>query len=72
MIHFILITTVKSLENSHVDLLLCALDINECDGNPCESNEKCINTFGSYRCSRCINGTNYENGICVGKHSKLC
>ena len=31
-------------------ILFYFLDINECTDRPCNGNEQCLNSFGSYRC----------------------
>lgn len=48
---------------------MCRLDINECENEdfPCESNEICENTRGSYQCS-CVTGFQRDpiTGACIG------
>ena len=29
----------------------CSVDINECDGNPCDANATCVDTIGSFICT---------------------
>ena len=53
---------------SLMDKTIVFVDINECDGNPCQAGMKCINTLGSHLCSQCLNGTNYVNGKCEGNN----
>ncbi len=41
------------------------LDIDECEGDPCEEEfEMCLNTVGSYECG-CIDGYKKEDGKCI-------
>ncbi len=40
------------------------IDIDECDSNPCGTNETCTNSEGSYICS-CVDGFKKENGTCI-------
>ena len=42
------------------------LDINECDGNPCDMNATCDNTVGSFTCI-CIDGFTGNGITCNGK-----
>lgn len=54
------------------------VDINECaEGSPCQRNEQCINTHGSYRCRPLLTcGVGYQmndmGSQCIGKSSLLC
>lgn len=53
------------------------LDIDEClQNNPCERNQRCINTNGSYKCQnllQCSGGytSNVEGTQCIGIHLNL-
>ncbi|CAG5091546.1 Oidioi.mRNA.OKI2018_I69.PAR.g13121.t1.cds [Oikopleura dioica] len=45
----------------------CSEDIDECSTSPCDYDQKCVNTVGSYRCEdlSCQNGYEAVNGECV-------
>ena len=42
-----------------------SLDINECESNPCLSDQDCVNTEGSYNCS-CFSGFVFNGSLCLG------
>ena len=55
-------------------------DINECQRNPCDSNQHCINTRGSYMCrcrrgfqqvgnGRCMDTDECRQGVCRGNNA---
>ena len=44
---------------------VCGLDINECDGNPCDTNATCNDTSGSYQCV-CNSGFTGNGYNCSG------
>ena len=44
------------------------VDINECTENldDCDSDESCLNTIGSFQCSRCPIGFQSDGQLCIG------
>ena len=44
---------------------LC-VDVNECDGNPCDIDATCDNTAGSFTCT-CMDGFTGNGVTCSGK-----
>ena len=57
--------------NKNVNLPL--LDENECLKMPCNLNQLCVNTVGSYKCD-CNNGFKKKGNVCIGKRKvkNLC
>ncbi|XP_072175625.1 uncharacterized protein [Diadema setosum] len=49
---------------------LCENDVNECDNNPCSTNQVCMNTVGGFQCD-CSAGFTNQNDICVQVASQL-
>ena len=55
-----------------VSCIICYVDTNECLESPCKQSQKCINTFGSYKCD-CYSGYEFDSHSqeCKGKYHTI-